>query len=146
MTSLTRVLLGSPLFTTSSPSKMCIRDSPRADRFSKMRFYRNFRGWYKACRDIHAEGRCEMCIRDRCLNSSHLFGRACVRKRGKTSWEEWQANTLAAELLMPTFLVNALSLIHIYGRKWPMQLPHRGVQKRSQCSMELSAEEKEKSP
>ena len=32
---------------------------PRADRFSKMRFYRNFRGWYKACRDIHAEGRCD---------------------------------------------------------------------------------------
>ena len=25
----------------------------------KMRFYRNFRGWYKACRDIHAEGRCD---------------------------------------------------------------------------------------
>ena len=24
-----------------------------------------------------------------------------------TDWEEWQANTLAAELLMPTFLVNA---------------------------------------
>ena len=28
-------------------------------------------------------------------------------RNGQPSWEEWQANTLAAELLMPTFLVNA---------------------------------------
>ena len=56
-------------------------------------------------------------------------GHIAYRERnGQPSWEEWQANTLAAELLMPTFLVNAeieraalclpngilyLSLIHI---------------------------------
>ena len=35
-------------------------------------------------------------------------GHIAYRERnGKPSWEEWQANTLAAELLMPTFLVNA---------------------------------------
>ena len=35
-------------------------------------------------------------------------GHIAYRERnGQPSWEEWQANTLAAELLMPTFLVNA---------------------------------------
>ena len=35
-------------------------------------------------------------------------GHIAYRKRnGQPSWEEWQANTLAAELLMPTFLINA---------------------------------------
>ena len=35
-------------------------------------------------------------------------GHIVYRERnGKTSWEEWQADTLAAELLMPTFLINA---------------------------------------
>ena len=34
-------------------------------------------------------------------------GHIAYRERnGQPSWEEWQANTLAAELLMPTFLVN----------------------------------------
>ena len=28
-------------------------------------------------------------------------------RNGQPSWEEWQTNTLAAELLMPTFLINA---------------------------------------
>lgn len=28
-------------------------------------------------------------------------------RKGNASWEEWQADTLAAELLMPTFLINA---------------------------------------
>ena len=28
-------------------------------------------------------------------------------RNGQPSWEEWQADTLAAELLMPTFLINA---------------------------------------
>ena len=35
-------------------------------------------------------------------------GHIAYRERnGKPSWEEWQADTLAAELLMPTFLINA---------------------------------------
>ena len=35
-------------------------------------------------------------------------GHISYRERnGKPSWEEWQADTLAAELLMPTFLINA---------------------------------------
>lgn len=35
-------------------------------------------------------------------------GHIAYRERnGNASWEEWQADTLAAELLMPTFLVNA---------------------------------------
>ena len=35
-------------------------------------------------------------------------GHIAYRERnGQPSWEEWQANTLAAEMLMPTFLVNA---------------------------------------
>ena len=35
-------------------------------------------------------------------------GHIAYRERnGQPSWEEWQANTLAAELLMPIFLVNA---------------------------------------
>lgn len=35
-------------------------------------------------------------------------GHIAYRERnGKASWEEWQADTLAAELLMPTFLINA---------------------------------------
>ena len=35
-------------------------------------------------------------------------GHIAYRERdGQPSWEEWQANTLAEELLMPTFLVNA---------------------------------------
>ena len=34
-------------------------------------------------------------------------GHIAYRERnGKPSWEEWQADTLAAELLMPTFLIN----------------------------------------
>ena len=35
-------------------------------------------------------------------------GHIAYRERnGNASWEEWQADTLAAELLMPTFLINA---------------------------------------
>ena len=35
-------------------------------------------------------------------------GHIAYRERnGKPSWEKWQADTLAAELLMPTFLINA---------------------------------------
>ena len=37
-------------------------------------------------------------------------GHIAYRERnGQPSWEEWQANTLAAELLMPTFLVKSAS-------------------------------------
>ena len=52
---------------------------------------------------------------NRCTGCRNDYGKAvkcrghiAYRERnGQPSWEEWQANTLAAELLMPTFLVNA---------------------------------------
>ena len=51
----------------------------------------------------------------RCGQTPNDYGKAvkcrghiAYRERnGKPSWEEWQADTLAAELLMPTFLINA---------------------------------------
>ena len=39
--------------------------------------------------------------------AANCRGHIAYRERnGQPSWEEWQANTLAAELLMPTFLIN----------------------------------------
>ena len=37
----------------------------------------------------------------------HYYKANSERNKPISDWEEWQANTLAAELLMPTFLVNA---------------------------------------
>ena len=37
----------------------------------------------------------------------HYYKANSERDKPISDWEEWQANTLAAELLMPTFLVNA---------------------------------------
>ena len=63
-------------------------------------------------------------------------GHIAYRERnGQPSWEEWQANTLAAELLMPTFLVNAeikraalcLSLIHISISSTESDIIHKEV-------------------
>ena len=40
--------------------------------------------------------------------AANCRGHIAYRERnGQPSWEEWQADTLAAELLMPTFLINA---------------------------------------
>ena len=100
-----------------------------------MRFYRNLGGRDKACGGVHAEDvvidsalASDSCTGCRNFTIAHeaahhiladLFpndygkavkcrGHIAYRERnGQPSWEEWQANTLAAELLMPTFLVNA---------------------------------------
>ena len=106
----------------------------RTDCFPEMRFYRNRWGRTSlvevSCEDVVIDSALasDSCTGCRNFTIAHeaahhiladLFpndygkavkcrGHIAYRERnGQPSWEEWQANTLAAELLMPTFLVNA---------------------------------------
>ena len=91
---------GTKLVEVFMPRDVVIDSALAADRCTGCR---NFTIAHEAAHQILADlfpndyGKAVMC-------RGHIAYR---QRNGQPSWEEWQANTLAAELLMPTFLVNA---------------------------------------
>lgn len=77
---------------------------------SKVHYFKKLLLCSSACRLYPSVARCATFSATRLMSVDIALAicSAVYRERnGQPSWEEWQANTLAAELLMPTFLVNA---------------------------------------
>ena len=91
---------GTKLLEVFMPRDIVIDSSLAADRCTGCR---NFTIAHETAHQILADqfpndyGKAVMC-------RGHIAYR---ERNGQPSWEEWQADTLAAELLMPTFLINA---------------------------------------
>ena len=91
---------GTQLIEVFQPRDVVINSSLAGDKYTGCR---NFTIAHEAAHQILAD----LFPADYGKDAKHCGHISYREKNNHFSWEEWQADTLAAELLMPTFLINA---------------------------------------